>query len=210
MLRRRAGFTLIELLVVIAIIAILAALVFVLGPGIMQRGRATASLNNLRQIGTGVQLYANDHEFTLPGRVRSSDKWPTLLLEYLKDTKVYADPGDETNYLLRKADPLSNGNNNTSYVLNGYNDVGAYNDETVQVRTNVLDKPSQTILLAIQNGHDNFYMDFEEGNQNTAFKKKVYGDGSNYMFADGSARFIKATDYDDWLWYVRKPPKIPQ
>jgi len=55
MIRRRAGgkagFTLIELLVSMAIIAILAALLFVVGWKAVVRARATACLNKMRQIG---------------------------------------------------------------------------------------------------------------------------------------------------------------
>ena len=47
------GFTLIELLVSMAIIAVLAAMVFVVGWKAVVRARATACLNKMRQIGMG-------------------------------------------------------------------------------------------------------------------------------------------------------------
>jgi len=207
---RNRGFTLIELLIAIAIVAVLVALVLAISPSIRLRAEAASSLNNLHQIGAGAQLYANDNEMSLPGRVESRDKWPKLLNEYLTNPKVYADPMDPTNYLVRREDPLANNPNNTSYIMNGYNDLGAYQDETVPVRINALDDASQTILLAIQQGHANFYMDFVEGNQRDAIRKNVYGNGSNYLFADGSAHFITVKDYNDRLWLVHKNAQIPQ
>lgn len=207
--RSRAAFTLIELLVVVAIIGILATLLLVGTPAIMERGRQTASLNNMRQIGTAFQLYAGDNDMRLPNRVETGDRWPRLLQSYLHDVKVYADPSDATNFLHRKTDPLTNQPNNTSYMMNGFDDVGTYNDQTISVRVNSLDAPSQTILLAPAIGHANFYMDFAEGNQKDALKKKAFNDGSNYVFADGSAQFIKYADYKDELWLVHKDSPIP-
>jgi len=212
--RNRAAFTLIELLVVVAIIGILVTLLTVAAPAVLDRGRQTASLNNMRQIGTGFQLYANDNEMRLPSRVQTGDRWPKLLNAYLKDVKVYADPSDKTNFILRKTDPLSNAPNNTSYMMNGFNDAGAFEDQNVSVRLNALDKPSETIVLGPQKGHANFYMDFDEGNQNDVLKKDAYAGGSNYVFADGSVQFIKKVDYDrdsygDKLWLVHKDSKIP-
>jgi prepilin-type N-terminal cleavage/methylation domain-containing protein/prepilin-type processing-associated H-X9-DG protein len=205
MIRKRSAFTLIELLVVITIIAILVGLLMMAVPRLMLRAKINASANNMRQVGTGFQVYANENDFNVPSRIRTSDKWPSLIYGYLQDVKVYADPSDPGNFIAKKADPLSNDTNNTSYIMNGYNDLGAYDDETVVVRTSNLDKPSETILLANQSNSGNFYMDTAEGNQSSGvLRTKTINDGANYLFADGSVRFIAAKDLKDELWLVHK------
>ncbi|MEI8078037.1 MAG: prepilin-type N-terminal cleavage/methylation domain-containing protein [bacterium] len=56
------GFTLIELLVVIAIIAILAAMLLPSLTAARESARGAACLNNLKQCGLLMQLYAGDHD----------------------------------------------------------------------------------------------------------------------------------------------------
>jgi len=210
--RNRAAFTLIELLVVVAILGILISLVATFTPGAIMRGKEAKSLNNMRQVGAGFQLYANDNEFFLPSRIETGDKWPALLLAgYIDDPKVLADPGDPDNFIIKKTNPRSNSRNNTSYIMNGYNDIGAFGDEKVAVKANSIDKPSDTILLANQSNSGNFYMDTAEGNQNSGvLRKNVFDGGANYLFADGSVHFIKAKDLTDELWYVHKDTGQPR
>jgi prepilin-type N-terminal cleavage/methylation domain-containing protein/prepilin-type processing-associated H-X9-DG protein len=72
------GFTLIELLVVIAIIAILAAILFPVFARAREKARQTTCSSNQRQIAASVQMYAQDHEETLPD---ATSFWTVLALD---------------------------------------------------------------------------------------------------------------------------------
>ena len=62
----KKGFTLIELLVVIAIIAILGALLLPVLSAAKAKAKRATCLNNLKQVNTGIHLYASDNADTLP------------------------------------------------------------------------------------------------------------------------------------------------
>ncbi len=72
------GFTLIELLVVIAIIAILAAILFPVFARAREKARQSTCTSNQRQIAASMQMYAQDHEETLPS---SSTVWNDLKVD---------------------------------------------------------------------------------------------------------------------------------
>ena len=213
---RLRAFTLIELLTVIAVIAALAAIILPVVDSMRRRAQQTAGLSNMRQVGAAFLLYAGEHDYQLPGRTRGQsgqDRWPKVLAQYLQDVRVYAAPGDPQNYLNRHVDPLSNTANNTSFIMNGYNDRGTMSDPDVEVRLNQFQSTANTLLLGTPKaGSIHFFMDFAEpphGNQKDILNLTAYGDGSNYFFADGSARFIAKKDYDDKLWLTDKSYEIP-
>ncbi len=75
--RHTLAFTLIELLVVIAIIAILAAILLPVLSMAKKRANRTQCLNNLKQVGMAIQIYADEHDDHLPGPT-----WQGLYSQY--------------------------------------------------------------------------------------------------------------------------------
>ncbi len=163
------AFTLVELLVVIAIVA---ALMGITLPALSRaRGAAarTSCLNNGKQLFLAARIFADENGGSLPARgMGGSDRWPVAFRSYLNgNSTVYRCPrardDPET-----KNDPYLNAHNNTSYIINGFNDVIPYNTPNA-VSIDTLPDPAGTILFGeSKNGDGNFYMDLDEGNQNVA------------------------------------------
>ncbi len=105
------GFTLIELLVVIAIIAILAAILFPVFAKARENARKTNCLSNIKQMGLGIQQYAQDYDERLPAQWQNSSPvthtaygqtavtnyftWPELIGPYTKNNQMFQCPSKQ-------------------------------------------------------------------------------------------------------------------
>jgi prepilin-type N-terminal cleavage/methylation domain-containing protein/prepilin-type processing-associated H-X9-DG protein len=94
----KLGFTLVELLVVIAIIGILVAMLLPAVQQVREAARRTTCLNNLRQIGIGLQNYHSAHQkFPVGGTgwrgTFSPDEtqiaWSAFLLPFVDQNNIY-------------------------------------------------------------------------------------------------------------------------
>ena len=92
----RSAFTLIELLVVIAIIAILAAILFPVFAQARERARGIACLSNMKQLGLGLKMYAQDFDESYPrcSFIGMDFNWRNAIFPYVKNIDVYACPSN--------------------------------------------------------------------------------------------------------------------
>jgi len=135
------AFTLIELLVVIAIIAILAAILFPVFAQARDKARSTACLSNMKQVGTGLMMYTQDYDETLPGNHGAQEgfnlplgfmdpgsprNWAREVQPYIRNLGAFVCPAATprsdvppdglTSGYRETADPAGG---NTNYLLNG-------------------------------------------------------------------------------------------
>lgn len=205
------GFSLIELIVVIGIVSLLAALSLPIYTSAVNHAHCATCAENMHGLIFAFLSYSYDNDGQLPGRVTTGNKWPTLLLPYVDNqVSVYIDPGDPVATQIPASQLISNTVNNSSFIFNGFNDLGAEANPNLTVSIYNIPATSQLILLGQQDpGGDNFYLDVNNGDQNDVLNKQAYFGGSNYGFADGSLHYLKVSQYSDSMWLVNQNYVIP-
>jgi prepilin-type N-terminal cleavage/methylation domain-containing protein/prepilin-type processing-associated H-X9-DG protein len=134
------AFTLIELLVVIATITILVAISLPVFNGVLERGKATKDLSNLRQIGSATQMYMNDNNGVL---FSTTSSWMSQLYnadnpaasKYLSSWNIFVSPFDKRTALAPSTTSA------LSYGING-------NLALASISADRISKPTSFIVFA--------------------------------------------------------------
>ena len=204
---RKTGFTLIELLVVIAIIAILAAILFPAFARARENARRASCLSNLKQQGLGYMQYIQDYdERLLPnggfGYIGINQTpyraYRIPLQPYIKSDEVFHCPSDtglagNATPFYKRIDQQYN-----SYTHNYYN----YLETPLGLPTGSIPglagknlaqlEPASKIMLIMESSLP--YAESWHQRQPADGSVGAYafnGAGSNVVFIDGHAKFIK-------------------
>ena len=153
----RRGFTLIELLVVIAIIAILAAILFPVFAKAREKARQTTCLSNVKQLGLGIVMYAQDYDEKLPIHCpywpeyngnANHPCWAGQIYPYVKNSQLYACPSFPRDALM---DNVSSPTGNAyAAVPRSY----GWNFELNTQKMGVIRYPAECIALADARNND--------------------------------------------------------
>lgn len=210
--KESSAFTLIELLVVIAIIAILASMLLPSLSMAKQAGQRMSCLDNEKQLGYSYTMYASDNSGFFPPRC-GTNRWPQILYTYYKNVSVLVCPLDASHNPQSGTDPNTNNIADTAprtYMINGANDYFFQTLDTASFQTFMngnwpqglpdgrIQFPSDTIIFGEKKPvSTQYFMDLlelsgTEGNDWTELNQVTHTEGSDYAFADSSARMVKA------------------
>lgn len=217
---RDRGFTLIELLTVIAIIGILASILIPVVGAVRESARASKCVSNLRQIGYGIELYANDNRGMAPPPANwpehgSSDLRTTFhyrIWEYAGyETSTFGHPDNsqlvssETENIFHCPTTLngfvpvpggSDTNDGYAYGMNTLPNIRESGDITQGLRYDMLSTPSLTVaVMEVKTWHAG-------PPRYSEFGLIPHNEGGNFLFYDGHVEHLKFAEvpkngYDD-------------
>ena len=219
MKRHLRAFTLIELLVVIAIIAILAAILFPVFAQAREKARASACLNNTKQMGLAVATYIQDWDDHYPSSTYNPPpyghgNWMAQIVPQLKSWQVFmcpSSPHERPTGYNEKLFPYATYSYN-EYIMYGAN--GGFEDDFSQ--QSAIPNPTGTALIA--DGYNaTLFHDWDDGagetnsgnnyapdkvklpsgmnrikwaNGNTGGRLQSRHNGTNIVYADTHAKYM--------------------
>ena len=220
----RKGFTLIELLVVIAILALLIAIILPALKEVKKRTRETVCLSNLRQVGMGALLYADDNNHRIPsnsgGDINMS--WAVAFLPYLGAASQNIFDYREIDIYNCPSYPAKE--QTIDYVVNSWGDLDDEEFTGGFIITKFKNPPGKIYLADNEDGDWRPIIENEEDfNENRGVldvwdldhlptgpdnqrrvAKQRHRDGCNCMFLDGHSDWIKAEQMTEKMWHYNK------
>jgi len=214
--RNGLGFTLIELLVVVAIIAVLVAMLLPALSAAREQARRLVCMNNQRQIGIALGMYANDHHGVLPYNLRDKSPYPSpwwwlypgpgwsvmervqfgLLKGYVGDGQAYGCPvimqcPEDRNFRYG-----ADHGENTSYMINP--EAGSNANSTGEAgRLDAL-PPARAATIDIYSWWRPYYFA-------TGWHENHQSRGANVLKVDGRVTWISPDQTygkcGDWAWW---------
>lgn len=215
---RKHGFTLVELLTVIAIIGVLAGIIIPVASNVRMTANRAKCASNMRQIGTGLHLYANDNKGYLPMTTESTlgaigDREEEIKASWIYQLSGYVGNVDEIRICPAdepERQTAIRNNKATSYLLNNIVfDPDEYSPAYNRLQN--IPNPTRTLLAIIgsrpvsqtwDHAHcrnwtswgrmlDDLHVDRHRTGSQAADRLKG---SANYLYADGHVENIEARD----------------
>lgn len=192
------GFTLVELLVVIAIIAVLAALLLPALSGAKHKGKGAECINNHRQIGVGLRLWAGDNEEKFPWSVDTARGGSFGSLDWTDNYRAASNELTTAKILYCPTDKQKNQHDNWS-TLDAERHVSSF------VGLDAIESRPQTILAGDRNiygssgGLDLIWNKFFDGSINAKWDNTMHNGQGYIVLADASVQHVNSAQLQEQI-----------
>ena len=195
----KRGFTLIELLVVIAIIAILAAILFPVFARAREKARQTSCLSNLKELGLGAIMYAQDYDEFHPycyfvaaagfddGVSKEGYTMMSALMPYVKNAQIFRCPS------MKSANTTYTHASNGVQIVSDYSfscfyvPAGGNGSQPAQFEESFTELDvSSVVMMSTYFGTYRTWVPYWSC-------PWEHNDGANICFADGHAKWLSAS-----------------